>query len=422
MKMKISICLLPLLWTTRSLLGSDLPSHDQKSLSVDTVVAEVLKSNRSLRSARAGWEAMKERVPQERAWPEPRAGVDIERSGTTRFDTFTDNEWMVSQEIPFSGKNRLRGEAAQADANAYHGNVRQRELQLATLAKTAFYQYANGFELIDLNRKTETILKQFADASRDKYRLGLRSQADVLMAETEVAKNAETLRDLEQKVSEGQSRLNLLMNRAPNAVLGRPDLIIRPFPEVELQKLQAMALRHRPDLESAQFKIKAARSRQNLAKRQWIPDPEFRVEARQYNGASKAISEYDTGIFFNIPWVNRGKYKAAEREAQKVRESAEEELAGLELETMAMVRDQLTKMETAHHHLGLFEEKIIPLARQTLQATLTAYASEKATLLDLLTAQRTLRESEAMTHQHRTDYLIALSEMEALVGPLHSAE
>jgi outer membrane protein TolC len=79
-------------------------------------------------------------------------------------------------------------------------------------------------------------------------------------------------------------------------------------------------------------------------------------------------------------------------------------------------------METAHHHLGLFEEKIIPLARQTLQATVTAYASEKATLLDLLTAQRTLRESETMMQQHRTDYLIALSEMETLVGPLQPGE
>src|SRR5436190_12901205 len=260
MKMKISVCCLPFLCAVGGLLGSGVTGQDQEALSVETVVAEVLKNNRSLKSVRAGWEAMKERVPQERAWPEPRAGVDIERSGTTRFDTFTDNEWMISQEVPFSGKNRLRGEAAQADASAYHGIVRQRELQLIALARSAFYLYANGFELIDLNRKTEEILKQFADTSRDKYRLGLRSQADVLMAETELAKNAEVLRDLEQKISEEQSRLNMLMNRQPNALLGRPALKVRPFPVVELQKLQAMALRHRPDLESAQFKIKAARS------------------------------------------------------------------------------------------------------------------------------------------------------------------
>jgi outer membrane protein TolC len=420
--MKIIICSLALFWRTVVSLAVDVPVQSSGTLTIDSVVTEVLSSNRNLKSTRAGWEAMKARVPQEKAWADPRVGVDIERSGTTRFDTFTDNEWMISQEIPISGKNRLRGEVARAEADAFHGTIRQRELQLVTLARVAFYRYANGLALIDLNRKTADLLKEFADTSRDKYRLGLRSQADVLMAETELAKNAEVLRDLEQHVSEEQSRLNLLMNRPPNSTLGMPALKIKPFPDVDVQKLQAMALRHRPDLESAQFKTKAARTRQDLARRQWIPDPELRVEARQFNGARKTISEYDTGIFFDIPWINRGKYKAAEREAQKARESAEEELAGLELETMAMVRDQLKKMETAHHHLGLFEEKIIPLARQTLQATLSAYASEKATLLDLLTAQRSVRESEAMLHQHRTDYLIALSEMETLVGPLHPNE
>jgi cobalt-zinc-cadmium efflux system outer membrane protein len=419
MKMKILLCLLPSFWAVGVCLAGDVAVQSSSALTIDSVIVEVLKNNRSLKSTRAGWEALKERVPQEKAWADPKAGVDIERSGTTRFDTFTDNEWMISQEIPISGKNRLRGEVARAEADAFHGTIRQRELQLVTLARIAFYRYANGLALIDLNRKTEEILKQFTDSSRDKYRLGLRSQADVLMAETELAKNAEVLRDLEQRVSEEQSRLNVLMNRPASTTLGTPDLKVKPFPDVDVQKLQAMALRHRPDLESAQFKTKAARTRQALAKRQWIPDPELRVEARQFNGARKTISEYDTGIFFNIPWINHGKYKAAEREAQKARESAEEELAGLELETMAMVRDQLKKMETAHHHLGLFEEKIIPLARQTLQATLTAYGSEKATLLDLLTAERSVRESEAMFLQHQTDYLIALSEMETLVGPLH---
>ncbi|HUR46170.1 MAG TPA: TolC family protein [Candidatus Saccharimonadales bacterium] len=400
--------------------GAEPSNAPLNVLRVDDVVTEVLRHNRDLKSRRATLEAMKERVPQERAWADPKAGVDIERSGTTRFDTFTDNEWMLSQEIPISGKNRLSGEAALADANAYHGNVHQRELELSTLARISFYRYANAFALIEINHKSQSLLKQFADASHDKYRLGLRSQADVLMAETELAKNGETLRDLEQQASEEQSRLNVLMNRHPQTSLGKPEVSLRQFPAIELAQLETMALRHRPELESAQFKIKAARARQSLAKRRWIPDPELRVEARQFNGASRVISEYDTGIFFNIPWVNRGKYKAGEREAQKVRESAELELASLELETLAMVRDQLSKIQTAHHHLGLFEEKIIPLGRQTIEATLTAYTNEKATLLELLSAEKSLRESESMLQQERTAYLTALSEMENLTGPLQA--
>src|SRR5207245_7172807 len=86
------------------------------SLSLDSVVSEVLSNNPSLKAARANWEAMKERIPQARAWEDARVGVDVERMGTTRFDTFTDNEWMAAQELPLSGKNRKRGQAAVAEA------------------------------------------------------------------------------------------------------------------------------------------------------------------------------------------------------------------------------------------------------------------------------------------------------------------
>src|SRR4051794_28299923 len=57
-------------------------------LSLESVVEEVLHHNRSLKAAQANWQAMKQRIPQARAWEDLRAGVDVERVGTTRFDTF----------------------------------------------------------------------------------------------------------------------------------------------------------------------------------------------------------------------------------------------------------------------------------------------------------------------------------------------
>src|SRR4051794_30725809 len=133
--MKNTICLVALLLT----VWPAVAQTNSPGLTVEQVVAEVLKNNRSLKSARASWEAMKERAPQERAWADPRAGVDVERMGTTRFDTYTDNEWMVSQEIPLSGKNRLRGKVAEAEANAFYSTVRGRELDLASRARMAFF-------------------------------------------------------------------------------------------------------------------------------------------------------------------------------------------------------------------------------------------------------------------------------------------
>ncbi len=396
--------------------STNAPAASTNLLSLESVLQEVLARNPAIKAARAKGEAMDARVPQARAWDDPRVGVDVERSGTTHFTTYTDNEWMVSQTIPLSGKNRLRAKAASSEASGAWVEVRRRELDLTARARASFFQYANAHTQLELNLKNDELLKQFAEISRDKYRAGTRMQAEVLMAETELAKNGEVRRDLERRISDEQSRLNVLMNRPPQSPLAAPVLLPVKYPDVNFDRLVPMALTHRPELQSAQLRIKASQARQTLAHREWIPDPEIRVEARQYNGAAKAFSEYDTGIFFNFPWVNRGKYKAGIREADKNRESAEAELAALQNETIGMVREQVKKIETAHHHSLLFAERILPLARQTVDAMRIAYLSDKASLLDLLSAQRTLRESESMQQQHHTDYQMAVAEMEGLIG------
>ena len=61
-------------------------------------------------------------------------------------------------------------------------------------------------------------------------------------------------------------------------------------------------------------------------------------------------------------------------------------------------------------------DKIAPLARQTVESTRIGYGNDKASFLELITAQRTLREVEAMSQQHLTDYLIAVAEFEAMTG------
>ena len=89
-------------FSSRGLFAAD-------SLSQAEVISVVLRQNPSIKAARAKWEAMKKRVPQARAWEDPRVGVDVERGNTTRFDTFRDAEWMIAQQIPISGKNLSRG-------------------------------------------------------------------------------------------------------------------------------------------------------------------------------------------------------------------------------------------------------------------------------------------------------------------------
>jgi outer membrane protein TolC len=76
----------------------------------------------------------------------------------------------------------------------------------------------------------------------------------------------------------------------------------------------------------------------------------------------------------------------------------------------------MQKARTARHHAELFRDKLVPEARQAFEANQFAYETGKATFLEWITAQRNLRDLEAMGQQHVTDYYAGLAELEAVVG------
>ena len=359
---------------------------------------------------------MKERVPQAKAWDNPMAGVDFERAGTTRLGTFSDAEWMVSQALPLTGKNLSRGRAAEAEARAAYEDVRRVRLDVLAKTRTAYFRLGNAYAQLTLNRKNQGLLVQFVEVSKAKYEVGGRSQADVLAALTDESKLEQERVRLEQELSGQQSALNVLMNRRATAPLDAPAVLAFKPLRWKAADLESLILGKRPEVAAAERNIAAEQARLQLAHREWIPDPQVRVEARHFRGSSDTLTEYDTGVFFSIPWVNFKKYSAGVREAEQSVESARRTHEAAMTEALGILRDQLKKIASLAQQYQISRTKIVPLATQTVETLQAGYRTDTSGYLELLTAQRTLREAEAAASMQLADYLAALAELEALVG------
>ena len=408
----------PPLVAQASRLSDSKPSAATAALSLEAVVSEVLSNNPSLKAARANWEAMLERVPQARAWEDPRFEVDATagRFVSVPPNSFPNQKFMLEQALPLSGKNRFQGKAATAEAAAAFEQFHRAELDAVTKARIAWFELANAYTQLDVNRRNVDLLKQFVEITREKFKVGARSESDVLNAETELAKLEEGEADIQRQISEPQVELNRLMNRPPQAALNHPaESTFHPL-DLSLEKLEGLTLANRPELFIARQKIDAAQARLDAARKEWIPDPAFRVEADRYNDAAQAISEVDAGFSVSLPWFNRAKYKAGIRENRKTLESAEHELTAAREDALSAVQNQLIEVETFHHHTELYKDKLMPLAQQTADAKLAGYQTDKENFLDLLSAQQNAREVEAMYWDHLMHYQIALAELESLVG------
>ena len=394
------------------------PSEGPTSLSLSHVVASVRERNPMIQSARAKWIASKERIPQAAAWEDLKVGTNIVlgRFVSVPANAFTDQMVSIEQMIPLSGKNRSKERAAAAEALAAFEEARRQELDVIAKAKASYYKIANLYQLLDINKADEASLVQSLDATRAKFEVGTQMQADVLLADNERQKIIEGRRDLEQKLSDEASSLNVLMNRDPFAPLGRAaDSGDNSLP-APAERLRQLVLTNRPEVREAQAKVAMTKAKLELAKREWIPDPTVSLEAERYNAASQIVSQVGAGVSINVPWLNGKKYRAEEREAQGELSAAVSDFVGAKTEALGLLRNQLEKIETLHHHIELYRDNLLPTARQTVASYQSNYETDKATLLVLLSSQRNLRELETMYNQDLTDYRVALAGLESLVG------
>src|SRR5438445_2758288 len=347
-------------------------------ISLGEVTSVVLANNPAIKEAENRWRAAKARVTQASAWDDLKVSGDsrVKRFVEIPPNAFMDQSATVEQLIPVTGKNLVRARGAAAEALSVFEEVRRVELDVIAKARASYFRLANAYEQLEINSKNLVSLRQIADISRSRYEGGLESAANVLVAETDYSKLLETRRDLERNLSGAQSQLNALMNRDAFAPLGAPAAANINETNLSLSTLRAITLAQRPEVQMAHAKIDMEKSNLDLARRAWIPDPALMVKGQRYNDAAQAVSELDAGISFTVPWLNPTKYSAGVREARENVGAAEQAFDREEKEALRLLRDQLEKIETAHHHVELFRDKLVPQARQAIEAARFSYDSD----------------------------------------------
>jgi outer membrane protein, heavy metal efflux system len=408
----IPVCL------TNLAISADSGEVFSDNFKLANVTNEALRSNPSIKAAFSKWAAMRARVPQAAAWEDPKVSANFNAARFVEVppNAFMDQEVMLEQMIPISGKNRVRARIAVAEALAGFQAMRRVQLEVITKVRASYLRLLNGYALLDLNEKNIASLRQMSEVARLRYETGKGSASDALLAETEASKLQETRRDLERMISDEKTQLNILMNRDAFAPLGIPRKETLRRMDLPLPQLKAVMLLQRPEVRTAQAQIEAEREKVQLARREWIPDPSISVQGQRYNDTEHIASEFNTGISFSIPWVNYEKYSAATREAESSLAAAKAELDRVQKESLGLLRDQLEKIETTHHHAKLFETEILSQAEKTFAASQSAYESGTGSFSDWITAQRLLREVQATAITHFTDHEIAIAELEGIVG------
>lgn len=388
------------------------------------VVEAVLRRNPTLRSAREAWRAALARFPQATALADPTLRYAVAPRSLAASDVRDMHLVELGQPIPFPGTLALRGEAALAEAEAAGHELGAARLRLATSASLLFDDAYATARALEVNHHHRELLEEIRAVARARYEAGEVSAQAPLQAEVELGQLERERASLEAEQALAAQALNALLHRHPDAPLPPPPQVLDPGAEEEadVDGRVAAALAARPELLAAEARVRGGEAAVALARRAFLP--EVTLTAGYDGGEDAAEMRPMVGVALEVP-LQVGRRRAALEEARAGLEAARSDRAAVEAEVRLAVRSGAERAAAARRVLLVVRDRLLPAARDQLDAARAAFETGQESFLAVIVAERDLRDVELAEHRALADLdrrLAELASASGVVPGLHGGE
>src|SRR5437667_165832 len=190
----VSVILLSVVLAAHAFAQESPISHTGSVTPLSELLAEAEKNNPQIEAARQGWQAAKQVPTQVSTLPDPQFNLQHVSVGSPRpFAGYTNSDFAyvglgVSQDIPYPGKLRLKGEIARRDADVSQQQIESVRRAVLAEIKGTYFQLAYLSRTLTLLEEDGELLKQVEQAADARYRSGMGTQQDVLQAQLQKTK------------------------------------------------------------------------------------------------------------------------------------------------------------------------------------------------------------------------------------------
>jgi outer membrane protein TolC len=356
---------------------------------------------------------MSEKPAQEAALPNPMftySGMDMAAGG--HFPDTNERYFMIQQEFPWFGKRGLREAIAGKDAETARRELESAILDVVMRVKESGFDLYATRRSIAITRDEADVLQRVAKMAESLSSTGDRSQQDVLKARTEITMLKQKLLELQTQEATLKAMLNTLLDRRPDAPLSLAMTAPPTNVEWTVEQLLAVAAATRPELQSARVQVERYELDRRLMARESFPDYKLGVEYRDFVQGEDMIM-FTIGIDLPI-W--RSKYRAGEREAERMRDSSLAARDAAERQISFEVQDAWSRFVAARRTLDLYRMELIPQAEARFSASEAGYRTGKVDFLDLLESQRFLLNARVMAAMAEGTLGMQLARLERAAG------
>ncbi len=333
-------------------------------------------------------------------------------------------QWYVGiqQTLVLGGKRKKRLDLAASQYDLARFQLSDYLRNLRADATIAYINALTNEQIIARRRRSYQALLALAEANQKLFNAGTISEVDVLQSRVEARLQ---LNELYQAEAELRGSLFAL-----GTSLGRPagaDSLYYPSGNLNLQApaykpadLLEFALANRADLVAARQSQDAAGKNLRLTKANRVPDIDLAVGNNYYTISRNEIAPTPgfnaVTATASIPLPFANKYKGDLRTAQYQQRQAEANYQNAELTVQVEVRQAYARYELARHQLAQYNDGLLAQAERVLAGRTYSYRRGNASLLDVLTAQRTLNDVYLSFYQAQQNLATTWVELQRATG------
>lgn len=297
---------------------------------------------------------------------------------------------MVEQTFPLSHIRRHRARAAEAEAAKLRAAAASVALDVELDAASALLMVHQTRQMRDVLRGQRELAGQLVSAAGARYAANQGSQAEVLRAETELARLNGEEQALAAETASAEAMLRAALGRPPTEPI--PAVVIgaeRQDPP-DLTEALAHARRRRPELAAMRAEIDQADAEVDVMRSMYWP------MARVGAGAAYTMEEAEGAMVLvgvSIP-IWRDKLSSGVSEARAMQRMAAADLVAMERMIEGEVASAHAGVQAALTRVRTLEDDIVPRARQAVEASLASYGAATVPLVTAIDAMRALWDVE----------------------------
>lgn len=386
--------------------------------SLDEYFKIAAENNPGLQAKYKSFEAAMERVAQVSSLPDPNLSFGYFISPVETRVGPQRARFSLTQMFPWFGTLKAQEDVATLMAEAKYQEFLDARNKLLYQVAAAYYPLYELKRLVEIENENISILTSYKDIASVKFQNGKGAMVDVLRVDIMLKDAATNLSILEQKKKPLETRFNKLLNRQEDeTIIVQDSLYVENLP---VTYRRDSLLTSNPLLDEFDLKIKASEAQELAATKQGMPKIGVGLDY-VIVGQRTDMSVPDNGQDVLMPMVTmslpifRGKYKAAQKEAQLMQESyalQKEDAVNRLTSTYEMIWFEIQKQLD---QIILYEEQIIT-SQQSLNLLFTAYGNSGKDFEEVLRMQQQILKYQKMKATALSDYNIAIAELDYITA------